>query len=125
MAKILLAEDDQSISEMYKIKLTQHGHQIVLASDGDEAIELLKKENDWDLVLLDIMMPNKNGYDVLDFIRNESPQPEIKVIALTNFDERIGKASCENFGVKEYIIKANFTPEEIAKKVNETIIQKL
>ena len=82
MAKILLVEDDQSLREIYSIRLTAEGYEIVAAGDGEAALALAVQEKP-DLVLSDVMMPKISGFDMLDILRQTPDTKDIKVIMMT------------------------------------------
>ena len=82
MAKILLVEDDQSLREIYGIRLTAEGYEIVPAGDGEQALALAVKERP-DLIISDVMMPKISGFDMLDILRSTPETKDIKVIMMT------------------------------------------
>jgi len=116
--KILLAEDDSVIGPMYETKLTQDGFSVVLAVDGATALEALNKEK-FDLVLLDIIMPQLDGFSVLEEIRSNSKIKNMPVIMLTNLgtDEDIEKG--KKMGVIDYLVKSSLTPTEVSLRVKK------
>jgi len=123
--KILVAEDDGSMRMIVTKRLAAHNFQLVEAEDGQKTFDLWQKELP-DLVLIDIMMPEMNGFQVIEKIRALS-KPELdksKVIVLTNLwsQENIDRA--KELGIDGYIVKAYMTTEEIAKKVEEVLAEK-
>ena len=120
MKKILIVEDDNFISEMYANKLTQAGYEIRIAKDGLEALGTLK-EGKFDLVLLDIVLPRMDGYEVLKSIKKDPSLVDAKVAFLTN----LGQPEEIKKGLKSeadaYIIKAHSTPSEVVEKVGEIL----
>lgn len=114
--KIVLVEDDIVLSDMYVKKFLLEGFSIERALDGEEGLALIKKIKP-DLVLLDIMMPKKNG---LDTLRELKADPEIKdtyVVLLTNVGEQTYVDEGFKLGASQFMMKSNFTPKEVVEKV--------
>ena len=122
MKKIALIEDDTSIREMYQMKLEMEGYNVVCADDGEKALEVIKKENP-DLVLLDILMPKKDGFEVLKELKDsqDSGVKSIPVVMLTNLSNREDIAEAEKLGAVDYLVKAKITPSEVADKVESLV----
>jgi DNA-binding response OmpR family regulator len=115
MKKILIIEDEIILAEMYKEKLEKEGFEVFLASEIEEGIEIAKKEKP-DLILLDILLPRENGVSFLEKIKEEEIK-DIPVVAFSNYDDPETKKRAFELGVKEYLIKANYTPREIVEKI--------
>ena len=116
--KILLIEDEEKIAEMYKHALEQQGFKVVLAFDANQGVIKAKKEKP-DLILLDILLPSENGISVLGKIRKD---PEIKntvVVALSNYDEPETEEQAFELGVKDYLLKTNYTPKTLVEKIRK------
>lgn len=118
--KIIVVEDDQAIVEMYRDKLKYEGFNVATVMDGKKALSRIKQGAD--LVLLDILMPGLNGFEILKKIKNNSKLSSIPVLVLTN----IGTDSFDNdkklalsLGASDYLIKALNTPDQVVKKINE------
>jgi DNA-binding response OmpR family regulator len=120
MKKILLVEDDQFISEMYTNKLQSEGFEIFLAKDGQEAI-IKTTEIKPDLVLLDIVLPKKDGYEVLSEIKKNPDLAEVKVAMLTNLGQPDEIEKGMQSKADAYLIKAHSTPSQIVEKVKEML----
>ena len=118
--KIVIAEDDKFISEMYIAKLSSEGFDVEYAQDGKEAIEKIC-EIQPDIVLLDILMPKMNGIEVLKKIRADKKIKNTPVIILTNANEKDHVSKAMEMGANDYLIKASFTPDEIVSKIKETL----
>jgi two-component system phosphate regulon response regulator PhoB len=103
--KILLVEDDLSLAQVYKSRLELEGFEVAHTKDGEEA---LKATIDFmpDLVLLDVMMPKINGFDVLDILRNTPQTKDVKVIMLTALGQSKDKQRAEALGADEYLVKS-------------------
>ncbi len=120
MPKILIVEDDPFLSEMYAIKLTQEKFEVEFASDGKEALAKAK-ETLPDLVLLDIVLPKLDGFEVLARMKKEPVLAKTKIIALTNLGQKEEIEKGLALGADDYIIKAHFTPTEVINKVKQIL----
>lgn len=125
MPRILIADDTRFFCAILEDILTAKGHDVITAYDGLEALKLAKKEiMDLDLVLLDILMPKMDGFEVLREIRRLDGGEDLPVIAITGVFKRASELeSLRKLGVVGYITK-NSTPEEIVEKVNEALESK-
>lgn len=120
--KILIAEDDDFMRNMYESKLSMEHFEVVPVVNGEDAVKTLNTEK-IDLVLLDIMMPKLNGFEVLSWIRNQRNLKKIPVILLTNLSEGDQVQKGLSLGANDYIVKAQFTPEEVVEKIKKYITQ--
>ncbi len=118
--KILIAEDDPFLSQMYSEKLESSGYSVVLATDGEEALDKMKLTKP-DLVLLDIMMPKKDGFEVLSEKILDKDIKNIPVIVLTNLSQNEQIKKSYDLGAKDFVIKAYFVPAEVIKKIKEVL----
>jgi len=116
--KILLVEDEKILGEMYRDKLTQAGLKVYLAFDSEEGLALAKKEKP-DLIILDILLPKENGVVFLTRLRKEPEVSSIPVVAFSNYDDPETKRQAARLGVKDYLIKTNYTPSEIVAKIKQ------
>ena len=117
--KVLIAEDDQGICDMYATAFMREGFKVYTARDGKIAIEKYK-DKEPDIVLLDIMMPEADGYKVLEVIRGRMDK-YVPVIMLTNLDMEHFTRHDSIDRVDAYLVKSNFTPSEIVSKVKEIL----
>lgn len=117
-AKIVLVEDDVVLSDMYLKKFSMEGYDIERAMDGEEGLALVKKLKP-DIVLLDIMMPKKNGLDTLKDIKADPELKGVYVVLLTNVGEQNYIDEGFKLGANQYLMKSNFTPREVVEKVEE------
>lgn len=120
MTKILLVEDDQFLSALLKTRLEKEKFSVTLAHDGSEAIEALKSTKP-DLILLDIILPGKSGFDILEEVKSD-PQlrdkREIPVIIISNLGQETDIERGKELGVIDYFIKARISIDELVKKIN-------
>lgn len=114
--KILIVEDDNFVAEVYFAKLTEMGYEAILAQNGEEGLEAMKK-NKIDLILLDILMPVMSGTEMLEEVKKNDEWKKIPVILLTNVGEKESIEKVRSFGVKNYLIKSHFTPAEVIEKI--------
>ena len=113
MKKILIVEDDQSIAELQKDYLEMSGYQIVCAYDGTKGLELIKTQS-FDLVLLDLMLPGKDGFEIL---REVAQTKEIPILVVSAKEEELHKIKALNLGADDYITKP-FGMGELVARVN-------
>lgn len=118
--KILIIEDDSYISDMYRIKLENSGYEVIIAGDGIEGFKALEKQKP-NVVLLDIVMPKIDGFNVLKMIKNDSNYKDIPVILLTNLGQEENVKRGFELGAVSYIIKAHFTPSEVVEKIKSVL----
>ena len=117
---ILLVDDDFTLREMYGERLKTEGFQIIQASDGEEALQMAKK-NKPNVILLDIMMPKINGFDVLKQIKADDELKDIPVLILTALIQEVDKIQGEKLGANGYIIKSETMPGEVIEKIKKVI----
>lgn len=120
MKKILIVEDDPSIIQMYSMKFKESGYEVLQAGTGVEGLELAKKENP-SIILLDIIIPQFDGFAVLEKLRDDANTKNIPVILLTNLSQDTDKERGKKLGAKEYLVKAHLTPTEVLKKAEKYI----
>lgn len=117
--KIAIIEDDVEILNMYKIKLELAGYAVVTAENGIDALKVIKSEKP-DLVLLDLLIPEKDGYEVLDEIRKCSDQKikSVPVLVISNLSNEDDIAEAKSLGATDFLVKAKVNPSSILDKVN-------
>jgi len=119
---VLIIEDDEMLVDMYKQKLKKEGFRVLTVTDPKIAIQRIKQGTD--LILLDILMPNINGFEILKRIKKDSKLKSIPVIVLTNIgsesvntDEKLALS----LGAESYMIKSLNTPSDVVKKIREVL----
>lgn len=123
MAKVMLVEDDAILSEMYQAKFELEGHEVAIAGNGEECLELLETYIP-DLILLDILMPKVNGFHVLKEIKKNPKFRQVPVILLTNLGEAevdMNQELAKALGVSDYLIKSHHTPDEVVAKAHRVL----
>jgi DNA-binding response OmpR family regulator len=119
--KILLAEDDIQLVDMYSRKFSLDGFEVQLAEDGQKAIDIIKSGFVPDVAILDVMMPMVDGLQVLAFIREQENLKDLIVIMLTNLSDEKTAEKIYELGATEYLVKAELTPLEVSNKVRELL----
>lgn len=115
MAKILVAEDEKQIADMIAFKLTNSGHQVIRAQDGEQAMKLAKHDTP-DLIMLDAMMPGLNGFEVLRRLKLDSTLRSVPVIMVTAKGHERDVLSGLRGGAVDYVVKP-FSLKELAARV--------
>lgn len=120
MKKICIIEDEPSLLEMYKMKFTADGYEVFIAHDGIEGLEVIRA-NKPDLVLLDLVMPRKDGYEVLRDLRADPATAKQVVYIFSNLGQgaEIEKGIAE--GANGYFVKSNLTPSQLAEEVKKIL----
>ena len=121
-AFIFLVEDDSFISGMYQVKLKNMGYAVEIASDGQAAWERLQKDPLPDLVLLDVVLPKKDGFEILEQLRADARMKHLAVILLTNLGQKPDVERGIKLGADDYIIKAHYTPSEVMDKIEKILL---
>lgn len=120
MPKILIIEDDKFLRELIARKLQSESFEMVLAMDGESGLELAVKERP-DVVLLDLILPGIDGFEVLAKIKKDETISSIPVIILSNLGQKDDIEKGMSLGAADYLIKAHFTPNEIVEKIRQTL----
>jgi len=116
--RILLVEDELEVLELYKLKLTLDGYDVLTAVNGQDGLKKALEEKP-EMIFLDIKMPEMDGFEVLKRLRSEPKTKNIPVIILSNFDEQEMIEKGLTLGANEYLVKSQFTPDEISSKAGE------
>lgn len=118
--KILIIEDDKFLRLLITRKLNKEGFSVIEAVDGEEGIKKAREEKP-DLVLLDLILPSVDGFEVLSRIRKDETTKAIPVIILSNLGQKEDIEKGLKRGASDYLIKAHFTPIEIVEKVKRIL----
>ncbi len=119
---ILIIEDDNFLQGLETTKLTKEGYNILTASNSVEAFKIIENPNNKiDLILLDLLLPDVDGFMILEKIRENKNLLTIPVIVFSNLSEDKDIARVQKLGISEFMVKSNFTLDELAKKVKELI----
>ena len=114
---LLLIEDDPQIAFMYQTKLTAAGYALVVKKDGPSGWKELQDGPRPDLLLLDIVLPKKDGFEILRDVRKHPQLHDLKVMLLTNLGQKADIQEGEKLGADDYVIKAHITPAELVRKI--------
>ncbi len=120
MKTILFVEDEFTLQKTLGEVLTKEGYQVISALDGEIGLRMAKEKKP-DLILLDLILPKMNGFEVLKKIKEDEAIKDIPIIVLTNLEgmEDIQKAL--ELGAATYLVKANYSLEEVLEKIKKTI----
>ncbi len=118
--KILLVEDDPFLLSMYNTKFELEKFKVVTAEDGEKGLKLALKELP-DVILLDIMLPRMDGFEVLKALKADKKTSRIPVILLTNLSQKEKVKEGLSLGANDYLIKAHFMPSEVVEKIKKLI----
>ena len=117
---VLLVEDDQFLRGLIVKKLEAEGLEVIQAIDGEEGLRLIR-ETKPALVLLDLILPGIDGFEVLKQVKSDPAIKDIPIIILSNLGQKDDIGRGLELGAKDYLIKAHFTPGEIVQKVKEIL----
>ncbi len=118
--RILLVEDDEFLAELYATKLTLEGFGVHVAGDGRRGLKLAQEQHP-DLILLDIILPKLDGFEVLRELKIDPQTKAIPVILLTNLSQRSEVQQGLDLGAVDYLIKAHFMPSEVVAKIKAVL----
>lgn len=120
MTKIMIVEDDMSLREIYSIRLTAEGYEVISAGDGEEALAVAVREKP-DLIISDVMMPKISGFDMLDILRSTPEIKDIKVIMMTALSSEDQRQRGESLGADKYLVKSQVGIEDVVNTVHEVL----
>lgn len=118
--KILLVEDDETLAKVYKDRLEMEGFEVRHANNGESALDAAVKEVP-DLVLLDVMMPKMNGFDVLDILRNTPATRNVKIIMLTALSQPKDAERAKDLGADDFLIKSQVVISDVVERVKHQL----
>jgi two-component system alkaline phosphatase synthesis response regulator PhoP len=121
--KILIIEDDRYISKMYQLKLSLEGYEVVVAENGREGVDKVKEMMP-DIILLDILMPELDGFEVLKIVKGEEATKKIPVLIMSNLGQEDHIQKGMQMGAVGYIVKSQYTPSKVVEKIKDTIGKK-
>ncbi len=118
---VFIVEDDVSIIKAYIAKFKHEKISLKVAEDGNKAIEVLRDDPLPSVILLDLMLPKKNGFEVLEIIKKDERLKKIPVFIFTNLGQEVDRKKGEELGVIEYLVKANTKIDDVMSKVSPYI----
>ena len=116
----MVVEDDASLREIYGIRVTAEGYDVVSAGDGEEALAMAVREKP-DLILSDVMMPKISGFDMLDILRSTPETANIKVIMMTALSGDDQRQRGESLGADRYLVKSQVGIEDVINAIHEVL----
>ncbi len=120
--KILIVDDDDFLLEMYQSKFTESGFSVEIAKNGDEALKKISELKPA-VILLDVVMPKMDGFEVLRGIKAKKLSPDSLIVMLTNLGQKEDIEKGLRLGAEDYIVKAHFTPSEVVSKIKDLILK--
>jgi len=117
---VLIAEDDRFLSKILTDKLLRRGFEVITAADGIEAVSKAKS-NKFDIMLLDLIMPNKDGFQVLSDLRGDPLYQKVPIIILSNLGQEKDITEGKRLGATDYLVKSNLSIEEVVTKVKAVL----
>ncbi|MBO7132162.1 response regulator [Candidatus Saccharibacteria bacterium] len=120
MSKVMVVEDDASLREIYSIRITAEGYEVVSAGDGEEALAVAVREKP-DLILSDVMMPKISGFDMLDILRSTPETASIKVVMMTALSSDDQRHRGEQLGADRYLVKSQVGIEDVVNTIHEVL----
>jgi len=123
VSRILLAEDDRILRKAGEVSLKKKGYDVIAAVDGEDALVKALAEKP-DLVLLDVMMPKMNGFDVLFALKRDPIVKDIPVIMLTNLEQPADIARAAEAGAHSYLVKSNMNLDDLAARIHDALVQR-
>jgi len=120
MKSVLLIEDDPFLIDIYTTKLKEAGFSVIVATDGEEGLRKIKEEVP-DLLLLDIVLPGMDGWEFLRKIKKDDKFKNLRIIILSNLDQKMEVEKGLELGAVKYLIKAHYTPTEVVKQIKKTL----
>jgi DNA-binding response OmpR family regulator len=118
--KILIVEDDDALQLLYKLKFKHEGFDVSTATNGNEGLELAKSFEP-DIMLVDLLLPEMNGTEMLSLIRSHQWGSNIRVIIITNISKDEAPQALRFFNIDRYVVKAHFTPAQIVDIVRDVL----
>jgi DNA-binding response OmpR family regulator len=120
MTRIIIIEDDRTISEMYRFKLQQKGYDVIVVDNGADGLKQIADSKP-DLILLDLMIPIMTGSEMLSKLRAKAWGKDIPVVILSNVSQDEAQIDLQKLHVVRYLVKAQYTPTQLAVLVNEIL----
>ncbi len=114
--KVLIVEDDIHVSKVFQVQVEKAGFLSVVADDGEEALKIINAEKP-DLVILDLMIPKKDGFEVLEEVRKNPVFEKVPIVIISNLGQDTDKARALGLGATEYLVKIDYSIQEIINKI--------
>lgn len=118
MKKILLVEDDPLLIDIYTTKLKERGFDVVVVDSGEKVLEAIREKKP-DIVMLDIVLPNQDGWSILSQIKKDKDLKSTKIVVLSNLGQKEEVEKGLKLGAAQYLIKAHYTPSQVVKEIEK------
>ena len=118
--KILLVEDEELMVDLLRRKLSQEGYEVLIARNGEEGFKIIQEQSP-DLILLDIIMPQMGGFEVMEKMVKDKSLRKIPVIVISNSGQPVEIDKAQKLGAKDWLVKTEFDPKEVVEKVKKQI----
>src|ERR1700722_3894702 len=118
LRRILLVEDDDALANVYNTRLVAEGFEVKRVTNGEDALVTVLSYRP-DLVVLDVMMPKLNGFEVLDILRNTPEVGNVKVVMLTALSQEADKKRAESLGVDDYLVKSQVVIADVIERIKQ------
>ncbi|PJE73027.1 MAG: response regulator [Candidatus Tagabacteria bacterium CG10_big_fil_rev_8_21_14_0_10_40_13] len=118
--KILFVEDEERLRNLMEEHLKEAGYEVFTAADGEIGLKILDEKKP-DLVILDLILPKKDGFEFLEEMNSQPETKGIPVVIFTNLEEKFDIERAAAYGVRAYLVKANYKPHEVVEKVNKIL----
>tara|TARA_Y100000310_G_C20617822_1_gene781601 strand:- start:640 stop:1005 length:366 start_codon:yes stop_codon:yes gene_type:complete len=120
MAKILIVEDDKFLRELIIQKVGGEGYEVAAALDGEQGLKVAQEEKP-DAILLDLILPTMDGFEMLEKLKKQEETKDIPVIILSNLGQKEDVDKATQLGAADYMVKAHFTPAEVIEKIKSVV----
>lgn len=120
MAKILIAEDDKFLASAYRVKLTKANYEVKVVFDGNELLEELKSFTP-DLIILDLVMPGRDGFSILEELKKKDEWKTIPVIVASNLGQSEDIVRATKLGARDYIVKTDLSMKKLLHKISDIV----
>src|SRR3989344_4630264 len=121
--KVLIIEDEDVLRNVLAKKLEKEGYEVIVAADGEAGMNSIRNENP-DMILLDIMLPKKNGYQILEEMHGDEELKKIPVLVISNSGQPVEVRKILELGACDYLVKADFEPQEVIDKMRTCLSSK-
>lgn len=122
MKKILIIEDEEIMLDLIRRKMTSEGYEVIVARDGEEGLRLIK-EGQPDLILLDLIMPKKDGFSVMAEVQKDEVSKKIPIIIVSNSGQPVELSRAKELGARDWLVKTEFDPRELVEKVKNVLAE--
>ena len=120
MLKIAIVDDDPMISDIYQKKFSEQGFEVSVATTGEQILDLAKKQK-FDVILLDLLIPRMDGFEVIKNLRNGNYDKKIKIIVSSNLSQKEDQDKAMELGADGFVVKAQFTPSQMVEEIKRII----